>query len=327
MSGPRAVGHRIPYAAAPDAVREWVDAALGSPVVEVADQVGGFSPGPAARVRCADGTRAFVKGVGSELNPDSPTLFRREVQALTLLGSHPLWADLLASYDADGWVVLVLEDVEGTNPDLADDATMERLLAATDELVRVLQERVPEPPEPPAGEGIALYRPGLVDLRAVFESWLTGLDHATELPAHLVPRWVGERADDLRAGLSELAATPMQHLVHYDIRNDNLLVRPGGEVVFVDWGACGVGPDWLDPMLARVERVHLPWFDESLATSPALARAGDDLVTASLVGVGTYLAYRAHTSEVVGLPTINDFRRTESARFLAAAARRLGFGH
>ena len=51
--------------------------------------------------------------------------------------------------------------------------------------------------------------------------------------------------------MAALAGHPMDRLVHWDIRNDNLLVRPTGEVVFVDWGAAGVGPDWLDPLLAR----------------------------------------------------------------------------
>lgn len=326
MTAPRAAGAHLPYGAVPEPVRVWVEETLGSPVVMTLEQTGGMSPGCVTRLVCADGTRAFVKAVGTELNPDSPSLHRREVLALGLIGSHPLWADLLASYDDGGWVALLLEDVEGHHPDLADDTTMERLLEATDDLGRVLRDRVPEPPAPPPGAGLPLYRPGLTDLRAVFEGWQVGLDHAGELPVDLVPRWLVERATELRAGLAALAEVSMTQLVHYDIRNDNLLQRPSGDLVFLDWGACGIGPDWLDPMLARVERVDQPWFDASLAGSPALARAGDDLITASLVGVGAFLAYRAHTAVDVGLPALARFRREESARFLAAGARRLGLG-
>jgi hypothetical protein len=329
VSAPRAAGTHLPYPAVPAAVRAWVDETLGSPVVATAEQSGGMSPGCVTRLRCADGTRAFVKAVGAELNPDSPTLYRREVQALGLLGSHPLWADLLASYDGgdggDEWVALLLEDVEGRHPDLGDDAEMAQLLEATDELGRVMGDRVPHPPAPTASPGGThpLYVPGLVDLRAVFTTWVSGLDRAAEVPPDLMPRWVVEHADALRPGVVALAGVPMDRLVHYDIRNDNLLVRPTGELVFLDWGGCGVGPAWLDPMLARVERVHLPWFDASLAASPALA-GKDDLVTSSLVGVGAYLALRAHTAVDVGLPALRAFRRQESARFLDAAARRLG---
>ena len=45
-----------------------------------------------------------------------------------------------------------------------------------------------------------------------------------------------------------------------------------------------------------------------------------------LVGLGTQLAWRAHTATDVNLPALKEFRRAESARFLAAAARRLDLG-
>lgn len=317
---PRAVGVRAPYAAVPERVRTWVDRILGSPVVAWADQVGGMSPGCATRVVCADGSRAFVKAVGVGLNPDTPNLFRREALTLSLLGAHPLWADLRASYDEDGWVALLLEDVEGHHPDLSDDAAMQALVEATDELTRVMGERVPEPPAPAPLDG------GLTDTRLSYEKWATCFEHLHRVPGDLMPRWVVERADEFRERTLALVEHPMTHLVHWDIRDDNLLQRPGGELVFVDWGAAGVGPDWVDPMLARLERVDQPWFDESLSSSPALVRAGDEAVTSWLVGLGAFLGWRAHVAVDVNLPTLNDFRRTESARFLRAAARRLDLG-
>ena len=112
----------------PQHVRDWVADELGSAVATAADQVGGMSPGCATRLVCEDGTRAFVKAVGTELNPRTPELFRREVTALTLIGSHHLWADLRGSYDDGDWVAILLEDVDGTHPDLDDDATMDTLL-------------------------------------------------------------------------------------------------------------------------------------------------------------------------------------------------------
>jgi hypothetical protein len=318
VSTPRAVGIRAPYAAMPEAVRAWVDETLGSPVVSGADQVGGMSPGCATRVVCADGSRAFVKAVGAELNPDTPNLFRREVLTLGLLGRHELWAGLLASYDEDGWVALILEDVDGTHPDLADDAVMHQLLAATDELGPVLASRVPDPPAPDAANG------GLTHMAGAYRAWQEALDAAPSLSPGLVPRWVCDHADALRARIAALTEEPSTHLVHWDVRDDNLLLRPNGRLAFVDWGMAGLGPDWLDPLLARLERVEDPWFDASLAESPALAAAGDDVVTTWLAAMGTFLAWRSHTAVDVNLPTLNDFRKRESARFLAAAARRLG---
>jgi hypothetical protein len=318
MTAPRAVGVRAPYAAIPAAVRGWVASVLGSPVVEGVDQVGGMSPGCATRVRCADGTRAFVKAVGSELNPDTPNLFRREITVLGLLGPHPRWAELLASYDADGWVALILEDVEGSHPDLSDETMMELLLVATDELQGAIRSRVPDPPAADPTNG------GLNDMSRAYRVWLDALEQADTLPSELLPGWVVARREELRGNVEALAAVPVERLVHWDVRDDNLLVRPTGELVFLDWGMSGIGPDWLDPLMARLERVDHPWFDASIARSPALARAGDGVVTTWLACVGTFLAWRSQTAVDINLPTLNDFRRRESARFLAAAARRLG---
>lgn len=320
MTTPRAVGVRISYADVPPHVTRWVEETLGSAVVSFADQVGGMSPGCAARLVCADGTRGFVKAVGADLNPHTPTLFRREIAVLNLIGEHPLWARLQASYDDGDWVALLLEDIEGSHPDLADDVVMGQLLEAADELGAVLAERtVPGA----AGEG-GTYDAGLTDQRSIFHQFATALDDLATCPDAPVPEWVRADAGSWATRTRRLADLPMTGLVHYDIRIDNLLQRPTGEIVFVDWGAAGVGPDWLDPLLARLERVDQGWFDTSLASSAALARIGDDVVTTWLVGIGTHLAVRTVTAVDVSLPTLQEFRRTESARFLGAAARRLG---
>src|SRR4051794_3341608 len=75
-TGPLAAGRRRPYDGRPPDVRRWVDAALESPVLRATTQVGGFSPGVAARLEGADGPRAFVKAVSAEVNADSVTLHR-----------------------------------------------------------------------------------------------------------------------------------------------------------------------------------------------------------------------------------------------------------
>jgi len=87
VTAPRAIGVRLPYADVPARVRGWVDDALRSPVASTEEQVGGMSPGCATRVVAADGTRAFVKAVGTTLNPDSPTLFRREIGHYDFVGA------------------------------------------------------------------------------------------------------------------------------------------------------------------------------------------------------------------------------------------------
>jgi hypothetical protein len=319
VNAPRAVGVRTPYPEVPERVRGWVSEALGSPVVSWSEQTGGMSPGCATRVVAADGTRAFVKAVGGDLNPDSPALFRREIEALGLIGTDPLWAGLLGSYDDGHWVALLLEDVEGRHADLSDDREMQTLLAATDRL----GERLAAVP-PPTGLSDTFAGPGFIDIPAILRRWVDSVDLIPDLPADLVPAGVRLDAERCRELSRTLLGPWPRHVAHWDIRNDNLLVRPDGSVVFVDWGACGIGPDWVDPLLARLERVESPWFDASARTSAALATAGDDVVTAWLLGFGCHLAWRSTTAVDVGLPTLNDFRRTEARRLLAGAARRLG---
>ncbi len=321
MSGPspKAAGTRLRLDEVPDRVRGWVESVLGSPVAATDEQVGGMSPGCATRLRCADGTRAFVKAVGPELNPDTPGLFRREVYALTLLGEHPLWAALLGAYDEpDGWVALLLEDVPGRRPDTRVDAEMDLLVRRTDDLVAAVNARVTPVPAPVDGTD-------LLDTRAVVRRWCDSVAQARDLPPHLLPPWVAARTPELVDRCRALVErTSTDHLVHWDIRDDNVILREDGALVFVDWGAAARGPAWADPLLARLERVTDPWFDASVGASPALRDLGDEQVTTFLVAIGTFLAHRAHVAVDVNLPAMADFRRIQSARFLEGARRRLG---
>jgi hypothetical protein len=299
----------------PQPIRRWVVDLLGSRISESHEQVGGMSPGCATRLVSDDGQRIFVKVVGTPLNPLTPDLFRREITALDLIGDHELWARMLASWDDGDWVAIVLEDVEGRHPDLADDSTMDLLLAETERFGQVLATRVPDPPAPSVG--------GIGDLHAAFRIWADAVGRVDEIPDALLPAWVRRVAPRWESRVRALADCDVQ-LVHWDIRNDNLLQRPNGQLVFLDWGAASLGPAWVDPLLARLERVESPWFDASLASSPALRAAGDEAVNAWLVGFGIFLAWRAHTVVDVNLPTMQAFRLQESGRMLRAAGRRLG---
>ena len=313
MTAARAVGVRQPYGAVPAPVRAWVDRTLGSPVRTVAEQVGGMSPGCATRVTCADGTRAFVKAVGASLNPDTPGLFRREVAVLEHLGAHPLWARMLASFDDGDWVALLIEDVEGRHPDFGDEAELSAVLDGTDRLAEALRLVEVAPSVP------------LVDLSERFRTWADTLASLAGAPAATpVPGWLRSDPHGWADVLTEHASRPMPHLVHWDIRIDNLLRRPGGEIVFVDWGMAARGPSWVDPLLARLERVEEPWFDASIASSRVLVEAGDDVVTAFLAGFGAHLAVRSLVAVDVNLPTLNEFRIRESKRLLSAVSRRTG---
>lgn len=313
-SAPRAVGVRMKYDEPPARVRAWVDDVLGSPVVTTFEQVGGMSPGCATRVVTASGGHAFVKAVGPELNPMTPDLFRHEALVLTHLGANRLWAELLAVLDEpDGWVALILEDVPGRHPDLNDARDIDLLLTTTDQLAAAL-----------TGRAGGLEMPKTRD--AIFR-WTNAWDFVDQIPHQLLPGWVRERATEFQQRSVDL----MDHadgnnVVQADIRDDNLIVRQDGTLVFVDWGMAARGPAWADPLLARIEWVEQSRFDDFVLSSAVLRDLGARHVTTYLVTLATFLAYRVLTAEDIGLPTLNEFRRTESARLLEGARRRLGIG-
>ena len=314
-AAPRALGVRKSYSDVPERVRSWVDGVLGSPVVSVEEQVGGMSPGCASRVVAADGSRAFVKAVGPELNPLTPDLFRNEIRVLSHLHDHPLWARLVASYDEPGeWVALLLEDVPGRHADTTRPDDVERALEAAAALSEEL-----------AGLGPGL---GGTTCRDSLVRWGELWPQLSGPASDVLPAWMPARADDLRAAYDRLLDhADGDHVVHGDLRNDNIIVRTGeraGEVVFVDWGMARTGPAWYDPLLLCLEWVEDPVFDDLAETFPAVRALGDENVTAFLVIVGGWLAYRSTVAVDVSLPTLNEFRRRESVRLLEGARRRLG---
>src|SRR3954462_2312665 len=107
---------RPAYDALPSAVRAWADQVLGSPVCTWSSEPGGFSPGVAARVTCADGTRAFLKAVSADANPDSPGMHRTEAKVTAALPPALGSPRLLSSYDDGTWVALLLDQVDGRPP-------------------------------------------------------------------------------------------------------------------------------------------------------------------------------------------------------------------
>ena len=116
--GPPATGRRVEWGAAPVWLREEVEVRLGARVAGAVTQVGGLSPGVAARLRLVDGRRVFVKAVGPEPNPDSPGAHRAEARNMGLLPRSAPAPRLLWSLDRHGSVALAFEDVDGAHPAL-----------------------------------------------------------------------------------------------------------------------------------------------------------------------------------------------------------------
>jgi hypothetical protein len=299
---PAAEGVRFPYDDLPGHIRAWVDEALGSRVVSAVTQVGGFSPGVAARLVCADGTRAFVKAVSSEVNPVSPGMHRREARITAALPVAAPAPRLLASYDDGTWVGLLLEDIDGRHPHLPwQDEELRRVVAAIDEL---FDDLTPCPlTDAPAVDA---------DWRDEFSGWRdaaadgapTGLDewcvrHLEPL-AELESRWVDAADGDT--------------LLHLDLRADNMLVS-ADRVWLVDWPWAARGAPIFD-LAAFAPSVAMQGGPEpaDLLAMSRYGRAADPEALRVLAATVTgYFLTRALRPPDPGLPTVRAFQAAQGA--------------
>ena len=291
VSAPVASSPRLEWSDVPARVRSAVEARLGSPVVEARTQLGGFSPGTAVRVVCADGHRAFVKAVGSELNPDTPDLNRREIRALGLLPADVPHARLLASYDDGDWVALVLEDVDGRRPGLpwttSDVAAMERVLT---QLARTTA-------------------PAKLPAFAVGAAALSAWDDVAADPAGLDPALVRRLPEMLEHQARAHEVTAGNALVHWDARNDNVIIRDGAAVL-LDWAWACRGAPWLDGLLLGVDFLIQggPDPDDHIAaaeTTRDVPPADLQSMVACMVGIWSE---RSRRPAPPGLPTIRGWQ-------------------
>jgi hypothetical protein len=309
----RAVGVRLPYNAVPTAVQTWVEEACGASVVDAVTQPGGMSPGCAVRLRLANGGRAFVKAVGPELNPQTPELFRVETDVLSRLPAVPWRPKLQASYDDGAWVALLLEDIDGRHPDWTDPADIARVLAA-------VQRQSAELTPPPPG----------IDVRSAAEQalrWTTTLQSATDAELAALPDWLDLGAPPITSLIARLpGGLRGETLCHWDVRNDNVLIRPDHTVVFVDWGTARRGPGWADAAIFALEWADTSRFEEILDAVEDSRRLDAEALTAFLLLLGAHLTIMGTRPAPPGLPTMPAFRSREGARFLTGARRRLAAG-
>jgi aminoglycoside phosphotransferase (APT) family kinase protein len=299
--GPAAAGVRLPYDGLPAHVRSWVEHTLGSPVASAVTQPGGFSPGVAARLRCADGRRAFVKAVSADANPDSPQMHRREAEVLRALPDELPVPRLLASYDEEPWVALLVEDVAGRQPTLPwRDDELDRMLAVT----RLVSEQRGVPVRP-AREHVERW-----------QGWRR-LAEAGGGPADV------ERLAELEAAAPE--CVDGDHLLHVDVRADNVLLD-GDRTWLVDWPWAARGPRWLDAV-ASAPAVAMQGGPEPQAyvDRSRLVHPGDDeAVTCVLAAFAGMLTLLASLPPPPGLPTVRAFQAAQADIATAWLRTRLG---
>jgi aminoglycoside phosphotransferase (APT) family kinase protein len=325
---PPAAGVRLEWAAVPVGLRRAVESLLGGPVVEAVTQRGGFSPGVAARVRLATGERAFVKAVGPEPNADSPGIHRAEARIAGALPDGLPVPRLLGSFDQDGWVVLVFEDIEGVAP--AQPWAAAELGRVLDTLGELAVALTPAPIEVPS----AVER-----FSGSFQGWrqvLAGEREGTGGPSSLdglddldgLDPWARRNLADLaalEAGWAEAAAGG-RTLSHADLRADNLLLA-GERVVVVDWPWACTAPPWFDLLgfLPSVRMQGGPPPETVFDGHPVAKDADPAAVTAVLAALTGYFVRHSRLPAPPGLPTLREFQAAQGRTALAWLRTRTGW--
>lgn len=311
-TGP-AAGVHLPWAEVPDAVRSWAADLGGGPPQAVRDLSGGFSPGATSVLRWR-ARSLFVKAVGLELNPESPSIHRREVVISAALPATGPFPRLVEAYDDGDWVALAFDAVDGRPPRHPWDADELDMVAGA--LASMHAALTPTPD--PAVEPLAAYA------RRLFGGWGTLV--ALGAPPGLDP-WASRHLHalaELEAGWPDACAGST--LVHGDVRADNVLVTPDG-VVFVDWPHAAVGNPAFDVVgwAPSVELEGGPEPEELLARYEQERVLDADTVTVLLAAIAGFFVSRSFEPPPPGLPTLRPFQAAQGAVALAWLRRRTGW--
>jgi aminoglycoside phosphotransferase (APT) family kinase protein len=312
MSAPPATGARVAWQDMPEPVRKAIEEVCGAEVIEARTQPGGFSPGVAARVRCADGARWFVKAVSAEVNSRAPEMHRQEARVLAdldpLIVAGRVPAPRLRGTVKHGpWFALVADDVDGRQPTLPwQDRELNLVLATLDRLAGTLT---------PAPASLVATTPPIAEYLATgFTGWRT----LAKTPGD-------DRIDPWsRARLAELAtleATWSAHaagdtLLHADIRADNLLLTAEGSagVMLVDWPHACRGAAFFD-LVSFAPSVAMQGGPEP-ADLLARASTGRNVRREQLAPVVCAMAgFFTHGSlqpPPPGLPTLREFQAAQA---------------
>ncbi|WP_328397954.1 phosphotransferase family protein [Nocardia sp. NBC_00416] len=215
----------------PVAVRAGIEDRLGARVRSASTQPGGFSRGMASRLELADGRTVFAKAIPTE--EQFAYRYRIEADTAACLSPQVPAPALQFTLETDGWLVLVFEDIQGRHPEFDRPTELTAVLDVLENLARTL---TPSPlPEVPTLS--AEYGPKLSSWRAL----------ATGGPAGDMDGWVRRNLDRLAALESQWEPAAVGgSLLHTDLRADNMLLRPDGTVIVVDWSWPCVGASWAD---------------------------------------------------------------------------------
>lgn len=319
---------RVPQAASavrptwddlPREVRDAVVDSAGSPVQQAVSQGGGFTSGFASRLLLEDGRRLFVKAATSERHPFARPSYEREAAVVRGLPAAVPVPRVLWTCEAGTWFVSAFEDVESRHPRRPWDP--DELGAVLDLCTLLARELTPVPPSLPQPHPLA-------EWDGDFSFWrrrAAGDPAAAAVP--VPPVW-----EPAVASLAEAESTWARRCagstgLHFDLRDDNLLVTTAGDVLVCDWNHLTLGAAWLD-LAAVLVSVHGDGLDADALwrAHPLAADVDDAALVAFLAALAGFFVERAADEEQPGSPYLRAHQGWWRDAALSWLGSRLGRG-
>ncbi len=281
-----ATAQRPSWLALPVSLRAAIEERLGSAVTETDSQGGGFTNGFASRLLLADGSRVFVKAVSSINSPEVFASYQQEVAVAGALPECVPAPRLRWATEHEEWQVLAFDDVAARTPQRPWQ--LNELGIVLDMLTPLAAALTPAPSGLPKLDTTA-------DLDEAFSFWRRLAAEDPTADAQLVrPLWFGHLEDlaELESDWAALAAGDTA--VHFDMREDNLLLTDNGQVLVCDWNWLSLAAPWVD-LVALLISVHGDGLDAEafLSNHPLAANVDPRAINAFLVALAGYFTEAA----------------------------------
>jgi aminoglycoside phosphotransferase (APT) family kinase protein len=297
-------------------LRAVIQGRLGQAVTGAATRNGGFTNGFASRLQLADGSGVFVKAVSALKSPEAFASYRHEVLVAAALPRDVPAPRLRWALEQEQWLVLAFDDVAGRTPQRPWQP--QALRACLDMLTPLAAALTPVPDGLPHLDTTAG-----IDAGFFFWRRLAAADAGAD-PQLVAGRWLMQLEDlaALETDWAELASG--QSAVHFDLRDDNLLITDDGHVLVCDWNWLTLAAPWVD-LVGLLVSVHGDGLDaEAILAAHPLARGVEPrAISAFLTALAGYFTEAAAGPALASSPWLRTHQAWWRDATLSWLARRL----
>jgi hypothetical protein len=292
---------RLEWKFLPKEVRALVEDELGAPVVKAESRTGGFTPGFASVLTGADGSQVFVKAASKVAQAEVAASYDEEISKVVALGDGVPAPQLQWYSRQNSWVLLGFEAVPARAPRRPwNPADLDRALDLAESITSATATV-------PTALPLAPLVDDLPDLITGWQQVPTSWPHHGEA-AQLATRLRTLRAD---------------HLVHADLRDDNILFSADGRTLACDWNWPGLGAPWQDSLDLLISASGDGLDAEAVLQQRDLTRDADpDDVDAWLAGVCGYMLAASQRPVPPTSPHLRDHQRWTAEAAWSWLARR-----